>query len=117
MPVVKVGTSGWSYDHWDGAFYPAKLPAGRRLPYYATQLPTVEIDATFYRLPGEHAVRVWRDEVPEGFAFSAKGSRFITHFRRLEDVDAAVEAFVERLSLLGEKLEVVLWQLPPGLPA
>jgi uncharacterized protein YecE (DUF72 family) len=115
MATIKVGTSGWSYDHWDGVFYPEKLPAGQRLPYYSSRLSAVEIDATFYRLPSEDAVRHWRDEVPEGFAFAAKGSRFVTHFRRLAGAGEQARAFVDRLSLLGNKLEVVLWQLPPGL--
>jgi uncharacterized protein YecE (DUF72 family) len=115
LSTIKVGTSGWSYDHWDGVFYPEKLPPGGRLPYYATRLAAVEIDATFYRLPGEGAVAHWRDEVPEGFAFAAKGSRFVTHFRRLAGAWDQARSFVERLSVLGDKLEVVLWQLPPDL--
>lgn len=115
MARVKVGTSGWSYDHWADRFYPQALPAGDRLPFYATRLPTVEIDATFYRTPSEKAVLHWRDEVPEGFAFAAKGSRFVTHYRRLEGVADMARRFVDRVSLLGPKLEVVLWQLPPTL--
>lgn len=113
--AIRVGTCGWSYDHWDGPFYPEKLQADRRLRFYATRLSAVEIDATFYRLPSEQAVRTWRDEVPDGFVFAVKGSRFITHFRRLEGLGDSVDVFLERLSLLGDKLEVVLWQLPPGL--
>lgn len=112
---IAVGTSGWSYDHWDGVFYPEGLAPGRRLAHYGTRLPTVEIDSTFYGLPSEVAVRRWRSEVPDGFVFAVKGSRFVTHFRRLGDVEEPVAAFVERLSLLGDALEVVLWQLPPGL--
>jgi uncharacterized protein YecE (DUF72 family) len=115
MPTIKVGTSGWSYDHWDGTFYPEGVSAGERLTYYATRLPAVEIDGTFYRLPSEDTVAHWRDEVPPGFAFAAKGSRFVTHFRRLEGARDQARGFVERLSGLGEKLAVVLWQLPPGL--
>jgi uncharacterized protein YecE (DUF72 family) len=115
MPTIKVGTSGWSYDHWDGVFYPERLPPRDRLSYYAGRLPAVEVDATFYRLPGESVVRHWRDVVPEGFAFAAKGSRFVTHFRRLEGVQDEARSFVERVMLLGDRLEVVLWQLPPNL--
>jgi len=114
---IHVGTSGWAYAHWDPSFYPEHTPADRRLTAYAERLPTVEIDATFYRLPSERAVTAWRDEVPAGFVFAVKGSRFITHFRRLTDTDEAVAAFADRLSLLGDKLEVMLWQLPPDLKA
>jgi uncharacterized protein YecE (DUF72 family) len=114
---IHVGTSGWSYAHWDPSFYPEHTPADRRLTAYAERLPTVEIDATFYRLPSEHAVATWRDETPPGFVFAVKGSRFVTHFRRLTDTDEAVAGFAERLSLLGDKLHVMLWQLPPDLKA
>lgn len=114
---IRVGTSGWSYDHWAGVFYPDRLPAARRLEFYASRFDTVEIDATFYRLPSEHAVASWRDAVPDGFVFAVKGSRLITHFRRLADVDDALATFLGRMSVLGEKLDVVLWQLPPNLPA
>ena len=112
---MRVGTSGWSYGHWEGPFYPAKLPDRQRLAFYASRFPTVEIDATFYRLPSEQAVRHWRDEVPKDFAFAVKGSRFVTHFRRLQKADDSVRTFMERLSPLGDKLAVVLWQLPPNL--
>lgn len=115
MAAVRIGTSGWSYDHWRGAFYPEGTPAADRLRFYATRFPTVEIDATFYRLPTENAVRGWRDSVPPGFEFAVKGSRYITQFRRLHDVDEALDAFRERVSGLGDALAVVLWQLPPTL--
>ncbi|HEY5541095.1 MAG TPA: DUF72 domain-containing protein [Coriobacteriia bacterium] len=112
-PQLRVGTSGWSYDHWSGIFYPEHLPAARRLNFYASHFSTVEIDATFYRLPSENAVRTWRAEVPEEFVFAVKGSRFITHFRKLTGVEDALQTFLDRVELLGEKLGVVLWQLPP----
>jgi uncharacterized protein YecE (DUF72 family) len=117
MATIKIGTSGWSYDHWAGVFYPDRLPAARRLGFYGSCFDTVEIDATFYRLPSEHAVASWRDAVPDGFAFAVKGSRLVTHFLRLSDVDEAIATFLGRMSLLGERLDVVLWQLPPNLPA
>ena len=112
---IRIGTSGWSYDHWRGVFYPEGLPAAQRLEYYASKFRTVEIDATFYRLPSEQAVRAWREAVPDGFAFAVKGSRFITHVRRLADAGEASATFLRRMSLLGDALEVVLWQLPPTL--
>jgi uncharacterized protein YecE (DUF72 family) len=114
---IRIGTSGWSYDHWAGVFYPDRLPAARRLEFYGSRFDTVEIDATFYRLPSERAVASWRDTVPGDFAFAVKGSRLITHFLRLGDVDDALDAFLRRMSVLGDKLHVVLWQLPPDLRA
>jgi uncharacterized protein YecE (DUF72 family) len=114
---IHVGTSGWAYAHWDPSFYPEHTPTDRRLAVYAGRLPTVEIDATFYRLPSEHAVSTWREEVGPDFVFAVKGSRSITHFRRLTGTDEAVGGFAERLSMLGEKLHVMLWQLPPDLTA
>jgi len=114
---IRVGTCGWSYDHWAGAFYPDHLPSARRLEFYSSRFDTVEIDGTFYRLPSERAVASWRDAVPDDFVFSIKGSRLITHFRRLAGVDDALAMFLARMTLLGDKLAVVLWQLPPSLPA
>jgi uncharacterized protein YecE (DUF72 family) len=114
---VKVGTSGWSYGHWEGLFYPAELRPSERLAFYARRFETVEVNATFYNLPSESAVRGWRDATPEGFSFSVKGSRLVTHYRRLQQVDEALAVFYERIALLGEKLEAVLWQLPPSLGA
>jgi uncharacterized protein YecE (DUF72 family) len=115
QPQLLVGTSGWSYDHWAGNFYPEHLPPAQRLEYYAAHFRTVEINATFYRLPSAKAVRAWRAEVPEEFVFAVKGSRLITHFHKLVGVDDALETFLGRVGLLGEKLGVVLWQLPPNL--
>ena len=112
---LRIGTSGWSYDHWEGAFYPEGLKASERLGYYAEQFPTVEINATFYRLPAEKTVHAWSDAVPDGFAFAVKGSRFITHFRKLADVGDSVSTFCDRVALLADRLHVVLWQLPAGM--
>jgi len=115
MSRTLIGTSGWSYEHWAGDFYPPGLAARDRLPYYAKRFPTVEVNATFYRLPSEAMVRGWRDRAPEGFAFSIKGSRFITHIRRLQDVGEALAQFMSRVALLGDAFAVVLWQLPPSV--
>ena len=114
---IKIGTSGWSYDHWDGDFYPHEISSARRLEYYAKRFPTVEINNTFYRTPTEHAVEAWRDEVPDEFAFAVKGSRFVTHFRKLARARESVDRFFESVGRLGKKLEVVLWQLPPDMKA
>ncbi len=112
---IRVGTSGWSYGHWDGAFYPNEVSARKRLDYYTTQFPTVEINATFYRLPSQDAVRSWHDTVPDRFRFAAKGSRAITHYHRLADATDQIHAFMRRIGALKSFLDVVLWQLPPTL--
>jgi uncharacterized protein YecE (DUF72 family) len=112
---IRIGTSGWSYDHWAGVFYPEHLPPARRLEFLSSRFDTVEIDSTFYHLPTEHAVSAWHDTVPDDFVFAVKGSRLITHFRRLANAEAALQTFMDRLTLLAEKLGIVLWQLPPNL--
>ena len=110
-----VGTSGWSYDHWRGRFYPEHLAHEKRLAYYAGRFGTVEVNASFYGLPAEKTVLGWRDSVPDGFVFAMKGSRYVTHMRKLADVSEPVERFVARVLPLGAKLGPVLWQLPPFL--
>ncbi len=83
--MMQVGTSGWHYRDWRGAFYPDKLPTRRWLAYYATHYPTVELNNTFYRLPTTDAFRTWRAEVPRDFLFTVKASRYLTHYRRLRE--------------------------------
>lgn len=114
-PQLLVGTSGWSYDHWRGRFYPKHLPVARRLGYYAEHFRTVEVNATFYGLPKTKTVETWRDEVPDGFVFAVKGSRYITHMRKLANVVEPLERFFERVGPLGAKQGPLLWQLPPFL--
>jgi uncharacterized protein YecE (DUF72 family) len=111
----RVGCSGWSYRHWRGDFYPAGLAATRWFQHYSGVFDTVELNGTFYRLPSERAVSAWREQAPEGFRFSAKVSRLITHFRRLRDCEAALRLFHRRLGLLGTTLGPLLYQLPPDL--
>jgi len=110
-----VGTSGWSYDHWRDRFYPEHLPSRRRLAFYATRFATVEVNATFYGLPKNRTIGEWRDAVPAEFVFAVKGSRYITHVRKLRDAGDEVRTFTERVRPLGAKLGPVLWQLPPFL--
>lgn len=110
---IRVGTSGWSYPHWRGPFYPGELPADSWLPFYARRFATVEINNTFYRLPEPSTFRKWRDAVPPGFLFSVKASGFITHRKKLKDPGATLPPFLERIRLLGERLGPVLFQLPP----
>jgi len=110
-----VGTSGWSYSDWRGLFYPHGLSSGEWLEFYSVRFPTVELNASFYRLPTEKAFQRWHDAVPEGFRFSVKASRYITHIKRLNDIEESLHILLERASLLGAKLGVMLYQLPPTL--
>lgn len=110
-----VGTSGWHYDHWRGDFYPANLPKSRWLEHYAKTFNTVELNASFYRLPTESAFIRWRESVPSGFCYGVKASRFITHIKRLRNSEDELKLFFGRARLLGDKLGPVLYQLPPGL--
>jgi uncharacterized protein YecE (DUF72 family) len=115
QPFHHIGTSGWHYDHWRQRFYPPGLAKPKWLDYYARTFATVEINASFYRLPTENAYRNWYAQTPPGFLFAVKGSRLITHYRRLRDVGEALSAFYARATILGEKLGAVLYQLPPDL--
>lgn len=112
---ILVGTSGYSYKDWRGLLFPKGLPARAWLERYARAFSTLELNATFYRLPEPASVRRWRDETPPGFRFAAKGSRFLTHMKRLTDTTLGLRRFYDRASLLGGKLDVVLWQLPPQM--
>jgi uncharacterized protein YecE (DUF72 family) len=107
-----IGTSGWHYDDWRSRFYPEKLPKTKWLEFYARHFPTVELNNSFYRLPSENAFTNWYGSSPTGFIFAVKMSRFITHIKRLQDCGEAVENFVHRARILGEKLGPLLYQLP-----
>ncbi|MDX1691491.1 MAG: DUF72 domain-containing protein [Acidimicrobiia bacterium] len=116
MGTVRVGLSGWSYDEWDGGFYPDDLPDGERLAFVAQRFATVEVNGTFYSLTTPDAVRGWRDAAPSSFRFAVKGSRYITHMRRLDGVEGALANFFAAGVLdLGAMLGPVLWQLPDTL--
>jgi uncharacterized protein YecE (DUF72 family) len=111
--AIHIGTSGWHYKHWLGPFYPEKLPASKMLDFYTRHFDTVELNNTFYRLPTESGVVSWRDSTPKGFCFAAKGSRFITHMKKLKDPEPAVAKYFERIEPLGSKLGPIVFQLPP----
>ena len=116
MTEIRIGCSGWNYQHWrKGVFYPPRLPPRRWLDFYAQRFNTVEVNSTFYRLPRETAVENWVRESPPGFVFSVKMSRYATHIKRLRDLGPSIALFYERIRpLLGSpKLGPVLWQLPP----
>ena len=106
------GTSGYSYKEWLGHFYPEKLAPNAMLAYYAERFETVEINNTFYRMPAEKVLAQWAAETPEGFAFTLKAPRRITHDQRLKDSESNVTEFLRRCDTLGGKLGPILFQLP-----
>jgi uncharacterized protein YecE (DUF72 family) len=110
-----IGTSGYNYPEWRGSFYPPKLPAGQMLPYYAERFDSVEINASFYRMPTEQAVQGWSEATPERFRLTLKAPKRITHIARLRDCADAVARFTQVAATLGPKLGVLLFQLPPYL--
>lgn len=113
---VRVGTSGWTYDSWQDVFFPEGLARRRRLEYLASRLDTAEVNGTFYSLQRASSFRGWADATPEHFRFAVKGSRYITHMKKLRDVDEALGRFLASgLLALGPKLGPVLWQLPANL--
>jgi uncharacterized protein YecE (DUF72 family) len=114
MERVRIGCSGWSYGDWRGGLYPRDLPQRRWLERYAEVFDTVEVNATFYRLQREETVRGWAEQVPGDFRFAVKASRFLTHMKRLREIDQGIARFWEPLEPLrrSRKLGPVLWQLP-----
>ncbi len=114
MPAsVHIGTSGWHYRHWLGRFYPADLPASRMFEFYRRFFDTVELNNSFYRLPTPEAFAAWRDAAPENFCFAVKGSRFLTHNKKLKEPEQALRNLLPRAEVLGHKLGPILFQLPP----
>jgi uncharacterized protein YecE (DUF72 family) len=111
---VRIGCSGWNYADWRVRVYPKGLAQRRWLRHYATLFDTVEVNTTFYQLPKRSAVQAWVDESPPGFVFAVKASRYLTHVKRLTDLDQGIRRFYERIQPLVEspKLGPVLWQLP-----
>ena len=114
MRSVRIGCSGWNYGHWRERVYPKGLPPRRWLEHYATLFDTVEVNATFYRLPSRSAVAGWVSGSPPGFVFAIKASRYLTHIKRLTDLAGGVELFWDRIGPLVQspKFGPVLWQLP-----
>ncbi|MFD9704187.1 DUF72 domain-containing protein [Lentzea sp. NPDC059081] len=116
MGKVRIGTSGWVYPPWRGTFYPKGVTQKRELAYLSDQLGSVEINGSFYSLQRPSSYRKWAAETPDDFVFSVKGSRFITHMKRLKDGDELLANYLASGVLaLGPKLGPILWQLPPTL--
>jgi uncharacterized protein YecE (DUF72 family) len=113
---IRIGISGWRYAPWRGVFYPADLPQSEELAYASHQFPTIEINGSFYSLQTPQSYASWYEDTPEDFVFSVKAPRFITHIRRLREVDKALaNFFASGVLRLRQKLGPVLWQLPPSL--
>jgi uncharacterized protein YecE (DUF72 family) len=111
---IYIGTSGWIYKSWAETFYPHDCAAKRHLEYYATRFPTVEINATFYRLPEESTFDGWCKKAPEGFLYAVKGSRAVTHLKRLKPGARSFKLLLDRSRRLRNHLGPYLWQLPPN---
>lgn len=112
---IRIGTSGWHYDHWVGPFYPADLPKNKWFEYYAQYFNTVEINNTFYHQPKQQTFKNWREQAPKNFLFTVKANRFITHIKRLKDVQEPLGRFFDGVQLLKSNLGPILYQLPPSL--
>lgn len=110
---IYIGTSGWSYKHWRGTFYPQEIKVKNHFSYYLQHFNTVEINNSFYRLPSEETFLNWKKIVPDDFIYVIKANRFITHIKKLHDPAVTLAPFMDHVKLLGEKLGPVLFQLPP----
>ncbi len=113
--TIRIGTSGWHYDHWICRFYPQTMRKENWLEYYAQRFDTVEINNTFYHMPREQTMINWRDKVPPDFLFAVKASRYITHIKKLHNTTEEVARFFALVDLLGDRLGPILYQLPPSL--
>jgi uncharacterized protein YecE (DUF72 family) len=112
-----VGTSGWQYKDWRGAFYPIDVPMRLWLEEYTRHFATVEINNAFYRLPSRENFEAWRERVPRDFVVAVKASRYLTHIKRLKDPEEPVHRLMSHAAGLGDRLGPVLLQLPPTLRA
>jgi len=112
---IHVGCSGWVYKHWRGLFYPEGLPQKRWFERYSEEFDTVEINASFYRLPLPATFDGWREKAPAGFRYAVKANRFITHMKKLAGCDAEIDNFIALARRLEQTLGPILFQLPPSL--
>ncbi|MDQ2711278.1 MAG: DUF72 domain-containing protein [Acidobacteriota bacterium] len=111
---LRIGTSGWHYKHWVGTFYPLRTAPAKMLPFYLEHFDTVEVNNSFYHLPKKPALEHWRTSTPADFTFAVKGSRFLTHMKKLKDSEVGLGRFLDAVEVLGEKLGPILFQLPPN---
>ncbi len=112
--ALRIGTSGWVYEHWRGVFYPRDLAQREWFHYYASEFDTVEINSSFYRLPSPEAFDAWREQAPAGFRYAVKASRYLTHLKKLKDPEEPLRRFFERAGRLAHTLGPILYQLPPN---
>lgn len=110
---LRIGTSGWSYDHWQGIVYPHGVPDRQRLDYYLQRYDTVEVNSTYYHWPRDATFVNWRSRLPEGFSMTIKAPRGLTHSKRLKDPEEWIERITHGVSGLGDRMGVLLVQLPP----
>jgi uncharacterized protein YecE (DUF72 family) len=113
---IRIGTSGWSYDHWHGVLYPHGLPASERLSYYHARFGTAELNSSYYRWPADGAFVRWRHRLPEGFLLSVKAPSLLTHVRRLYSPERWIARMHRGLRYLGDRRGVLLVQLSPEFP-
>jgi len=116
MAMIRIGCSGWQYQHWRGEFYPTELSQSRWFTHYALIFDTVEINNSFYRLPDAGTFAKWRDQASRRFLYAVKASRFLTHMKKLKDPEEPIARFFDRAKHLGSHLGPVLYQLPPRWP-
>jgi len=112
---IRIGTSGWHYDHWRQRFYPEGLAKSKWFLHYAQHFDTVEVNNTFYQLPKEKSVENWYKQAPDNFLYTVKANRYITHIKRLKDASESLDRFFDTVGILAEKLGPILYQLPPSL--
>jgi uncharacterized protein YecE (DUF72 family) len=116
LGMIYIGISGWTYKGWRGVFYPKKLPQKRELEHASREFNSIEINGTHYSLQKPDTFKKWAEQTPEHFIFSIKGSRYITHLKRLKDIETPLaNFFASGVLALGKKLGPFLWQLPPSL--
>jgi uncharacterized protein YecE (DUF72 family) len=116
VPQLRIGISGWNYPPWRGVFYPPGLAQRRELEFASRQVNSIEINGSFYSLQRPESYQAWVAQTPDDFVFSVKGGRFITHMKKLRDVEAPLaNFFASGVLALGPKLGPLLWQLPPNL--
>ena len=111
--TVHIGTCGWHYDHWKGSFYPDAISTEEMLPYYTAHFHSVEVNNSFYQLPKKATLEHWKKTVPQNFIFAIKGSRYITHMKKLKDPVQSVPPLLEIAGVMEEKMGPILFQLPP----